>query len=205
MGTEDLWLSGTPLWGPHVMWYEPPFSKQSYPMPKCHIKSIFGKSSTSLPGYSKRWSLQRYPLRRCLPRQFTPISGAKSLKFSVGWLQRPTAGALSLEFLIVVENRTPWRVKYFESPTCGLLISVHPSDGDHELFEFSPWVRPLDNLSWATFSHITVEGIAARINVKFAQNERERSQWQLQWHIDYIFVQPFLSENLGFSFSISFL
>ena len=120
-------------------------------MPKCHIKSIFGKSSTSLPGYSKRWSLQRYPLRRCLPRQFTPISGAKSLKFSVGWLQRPTAGALSLEFLIVVENRTPWRVNYFESPACGLLIPIHPSDGDHELLEFLPWVRPLDNLSWATF------------------------------------------------------
>ena len=58
-------------------------------MPKCHIKSIFGKSSTSLPGYSKRWSIQRYPLQRYLPRQFTPISGAKSLEIVRGLASTP--------------------------------------------------------------------------------------------------------------------
>ena len=95
---------------------------------------------------------------------------------SVGWLQRPTSSALSLEFLIVIGNRTPWRVNYFESPACCLLIPVHPSDGDHELLEFLPCVRPLDNLSWATFFSFHCGGVAARTNVRIAQNERERSQ-----------------------------
>ena len=49
------------------------------------------------------------------------------------------------------ESLTVVRQSSFGSPTHGLLIWVHPSNSDHELFELSPWVRPLDSLSWATF------------------------------------------------------
>ena len=85
-----------------------------------------------------------YPLQRYLPRQFTPISGAKSLEIVRGLASTPhfwcvVAGILDCHWKSHAVARQLFRIS-----------SMWPSNPNSSQRRWS-WVRPLDNLSWATF------------------------------------------------------
>ena len=94
-----------------------------------------------------------YPLQRYLPRQFTPISGAKSLKIVGGLASTPhfwcvVAGILDCHWKSHAVARQLFRISNMWPSTPS---SIHPINDDHELFwvlamSASPWQFVLGNV-----------------------------------------------------------